>query len=196
MPRKPRVTPNAPDDFKTKLVYFHDIDKESHTFSLNNRLMLVSEDEPGSGYVFGYVLNEPMRDRLGRMMKLENQPLSEKFNFVQVFDAGADNFEFSESHFMTFLMRENHKPNPYPVDKFGPFEAMVCESWEEARHVGENLATRPNTIVLYSQLMVNRDTMVGLIRQRKADWCEADPDIVFDSSAFMRAKKAFPKLMP
>lgn len=192
VPRKP-----MPSKFENLLLHFHDIEDTAYTYPLNNKLVLTSEDEPESNMVFGFVLNESMPDRLGRYMRRKNQPLSEKFNFMQMFDAGTSDFEFEEHHFTTFLMRKNGEKNPYPVFKFGEFEAYVCETDEEIKHVGENLAKHePKMITLYSQLMVNRQTLTGLFNMRKVDWREADPDIVLNPSAYMRQKLAFPGSEP
>lgn len=190
-------TPKLPETFASKLVYFHGIGEESYTYPLNDLLVLISEDEPLSQQVFGYVLNTPMEERFGRFMRREQQPLSDKFNFVQLLDSDREGFDFVEHHFITFLMRKNGEKNPYPVHSFGEhFEAYTCEDMEEAKHVGQNLAHRKNTIAVYGQLLISHQTMVALVLQGKCAIREADPDIVFNSSGYMRARSAFPDLVP
>jgi hypothetical protein len=196
MVKKPTAS-KVPETFAGKLVYFHGIGEESYAHPLNDLLVLISEDEPLSEYVFGYVLNTPMEERFGRFMRRESQPLTDKFNFIQLLDSDREGFDFVEHHFITFLMRKNGEKNPYPVHSFGEFfEAYTCEDMEEARHVGQNLAHRKNTIVLYGQLLINHQTIVALTNQGKCAIREADPDIVFNSSGYMRALTAFPNLVP
>ncbi len=185
-----------PSRFENLLLFFHDIDEDSYASSLNGKLLLTTEDEPLEKQVHGYVLNESLYS-FGRYMRRHNQPLDRKFDFKQMFDAAAEGFDFSAERYITYLMRKNGKPNPFRVDiAVGEFEFHVCDSMEEAREVGKGLDGKPDIIPLWSELVIDRQTLSDLFNMRKVAWREADPEIVFNPSAYMRQKLAFPEFTP
>lgn len=199
-----------PEDLTGLLVFFHHIEKGLPEYVLNEKLLLTGAHYESSGpdienesidegeQVLGFVLNVPLKDRLTSFLKRKGETLSEQFNFVPVLDGGVPDEELIlETDLVAYLLRKNDEPHPYgnQIQEFADFEALFCESWSEVKHVGQTLGHRKNMLVLHHQILMPRELLEDLVMANKADWIKADPDIVFDSSAHMRAVRAFPKLV-
>lgn len=197
MTRKPFAIatqpPGPPRDLGIKLILFSGIEEQEDLSVLNGKLLLTSEDEPGSDYVFGYILNNPLPERLRAILKqagVKDAPV--KTQFMQIFYAAMEGLEpLYEEEYITLLARSNNPVGTSNEFIFGPFAAYSCETAEEAAEMIKLLNGR-EVITLSSLSMIDRAELVNLINNKKARIRDADPDIVFNRSGFMRAQLAFP----
>lgn len=185
---------SAPADLGLKLILFSGIKANAPLAGLNNKLLLTSEDEKGSDYVFGYVLNNSLPQRLRSFLKQSGVPnVPEAQQFKQIFDGAADGFEaVYEDECITFLVRNGKKLETSNEFVFGTFKAYTCETPEEAAETLRLLEGR-ETIAISSLFMIERAQLVEAIEKGKAQIREADPEIVFNRSGFMRTLLAFPE---
>lgn len=185
--------PASPGDLGLKLILFSGIEEGEDLSVLNGKLLLTSEDEAGSDYVFGYILNNPLPERLRAILKqagLKDAPV--KTEFMQIFDAAVEGLEpLYEHECITLLARSNNPVGTSNEFIFGPFVTYTCETAEEAAEMIKLLNGR-EVVTLSSLSMIDRAELVGLINNKKARIRDADPDIVFNKSGFMRAQLAFP----
>lgn len=183
----------APDDLGLKLVLFNGIKANAPLAALNNKLLLTSEDEKNSDYVFGYVLNNSLPQRLRSFLKQSGTPdVPETQQFKQIFDGAADGFEaVYEDECITFLTRNGKNLGTSNEFIFGTFKAYTCETPEEAVETLRLLDGR-ESIAISSLFMIDRAQLVDAVEKGKARIRDADPDIIFNRSGFMRTKLAFP----
>lgn len=169
------------------------LNKKSKLAPLAGKLLLTSEDEAGSDFVFGYVINTPLQTRLRAFLEQSGvSDIPEVQPFKQIFDGAAEGFEpLYEEQFVTFLTRNGNRigtPNEYT---FGIYAAYACETPEEVAEMAKLLEGR-ETIAISSLCMIDRGLLVDALNKNQARIRDADPDIVFNKSGFMRTVLAFP----
>jgi hypothetical protein len=184
----------APDNnLGVKLVLFDALLENSKLLTLKGKLLLTSEDESGSDYVFGYILNSPLPMRLRSFLKQSGlSEIPEAQQFKQIFDGAADGFEaVYEEECIAFLTRNGNRLGTTNEFTFGEFAAYTCETPEEAAEMLKLLEHR-ETIAINSLCMIERDQLIEAINKNQAHIRDADPDIVFNKSGYMRTVLAFP----
>lgn len=183
----------VPADFSNLLILFPDFNDEDNFSALSGSLLLTTEDEEGSDYVFGYVINKPLPQRLGTILKAEGLVSVETLLFRQMLDASGLEKDVFGGDVITFITRNNGGLNLVNEFTFGEFTGYSCESLEEVLQIAEYLTSnRQEFIVSDSIFFIEREQLSNLFQARIVKFREANADIVLNQSAYMRTELAFP----
>lgn len=187
----------ADADLGVKLILFGAMAPDAPLAALSGKLILTSEDERGSDYVFGYVINNSLPQRLRSFLNQSVVPsIPETQQFKQIFDASAEGHgAWHEEEVITFLTRGGPRLNTPNELAFGPFVAYSCETAEEVAEMLPRLEGY-DSIILNNISMIERHDLIAAINDGSAKMRPVDSDIVFNKSAYMRTVLAFPQKAP
>lgn len=182
----------TPADMKGCVVLFRDVGGNEKFRALQDCVLLISDVEESTDFVFGVIVNRSWKESFYKFMRAQHKTLTDAFRFVQMFDAAQDGFEPQESNHASFLVRAqdaHHLPAP---EIFGAYALHVADNGEEAKLLAEKLTVQKDVLILYSQFMLPLEELVALRQAGKIEIARSNPDHIFNSSAFMRGVLSFP----
>jgi hypothetical protein len=188
---------NIPDNsqatLKGRVVLFDRVQDDPKFRSLQGCVLLISDVEPQSDIVFGVIINQSWKQSFYKYMKSQDTSLTDAFRFVQMFDAAQDGFEPMKSNHAGFLTHKNNAHLLPAPEIFDRYALHISDSTQEAKALADTLIARKDILLLYSQFMLPLEDFTALAKKGLIQIRESDPDVIFNSSAYMRGALSFPE---